>query len=278
MRKVARQVVEGRKSKTEITAKKLPKYLGPPKHLHTQALETDEIGIATGLVWTSGGGDIQSIEVTLADGRGSLMLTGRLGEVMKESGQAAMAYIRSHTKQLGIDPAFYERRDIHVHAPEGAQPKEGPSAGITIATAIISALTRRPIRRQIAMTGEITIHGRVLPVGGVKEKVLSAHRAGIETVILPKGNEKDLEEVPEEVQRQLRFIFVEHIEQVLEAALHPVEDKKESASAQDKTRTQARPSARKDHNGERRAHNDTQRPKPRLRRIARPSQAPTQRP
>ena len=278
LRKVARQVVEGRKSKTEITAKKLPKYLGPPKHTHAQVLEKDEVGIATGLVWTSGGGDIQSIEVTLADGRGSLMLTGRLGEVMKESGQAAMAYIRSHAKQLGIDPAFYERRDIHVHAPEGAQPKEGPSAGITIATAIISALTKRPIRRQIAMTGEITIHGRVLPIGGVKEKVLSAHRAGIEQVILPQQNEKDLEEVPEEVRRQLRFIFVDRIEQVLEAALYPAEAQEESKTDQEKTRAEAGSSARKDHDGERRLRRDVQRPKPRLRRIVGPSQAPTQRP
>jgi ATP-dependent Lon protease len=275
MRKVARQVVEGRKSKTEITAKRLPKYLGPPKHEHSHAQETDEIGIATGLVWTSGGGDIQSIEVTLADGRGSLMLTGRLGEVMKESGQAAMAYIRSHAKQLGIDPSFYERRDIHVHAPEGAQPKEGPSAGITIATAIISALTRRPIRRQIAMTGEITIHGRVLTIGGVKEKVLSAHRAGIEQVILPKGNEKDLEEVPEEIRNQLRFTFVERLEQVLEVALHPAEQE-EGKSDQEKSRAEG--SARKNHEGERRVRRDIQRPKPRLRRVVFPSQAPTQRP
>jgi ATP-dependent Lon protease len=275
LRKVARQVVEGRKSKTEITAKKLPRYLGPPRFQHNQALETDEIGIATGLVWTSGGGDIQSIEVTLAEGRGSLMLTGRLGEVMKESGQAAMAYIRSHTKQLGIDPAFYERRDIHVHAPEGAQPKEGPSAGITIATAIISALTRRPIRRQIAMTGEITIHGRVLAIGGVKEKVLSAHRAGIEKIILPKQNEKDLEEVPEDVQRQLQFIFVDRLEQVLEAALHPAEAEE---AGKEKPKAEAGSSARRDYDGERRVRRDIQRPKPRLRRIALPPQAPMQRP
>jgi ATP-dependent Lon protease len=276
LRKVARQVVEGRKSKAQITAKKLPKYLGPPKYLHTEAQEADEVGIATGLVWTSGGGDIQTIEVTLADGRGSLMLTGRLGEVMKESGQAAMAYIRSHTKQLGIDPNFYERRDVHVHAPEGAQPKEGPSAGITIATAIISALTRRPVRRQVAMTGEITIHGHVLPIGGVKEKVLSAHRAGIQTVLLPKRNEKDMEEVPGDVRRQLHFIFVDRIEQALEAALHPAEPQEEAEPGQDKVRRENGVSERKDTNGERRTLRDTRRPKPRLRRIAQAAQPPAQ--
>src|SRR5579885_1722683 len=219
---------------------------------------------ATGLGWTSGGGDIQTIEVTLADGRGSLMLTGRLGEVMKESGQAAMAYIRSHARQLGIDPSFYERRDIHVHAPEGAQQKEGPSAGITIATAIISALTRRPIRRQVAMTGEITIHGRVLPIGGVKEKVLSAHRAGIETVLLPKRNEKDLEEIPEDVRKQIRFIFVERIEQVQEAALPPAE---EDAAHGKKKRPQSAASGRRESDGARQSGHDHRRPKPRLRRA-----------
>ncbi len=276
MRKVARQVVEGRKSKSAITPKKLPRYLGPPKHLHTQMQEADEVGIATGLVWTSGGGDIQSIEVTLADGRGSLMLTGRLGEVMKESGQAAMAYIRSHAKQLAIDPSFYERRDIHVHAPEGAQPKEGPSAGITIATAIISALTKRLVRRHVAMTGEITTHGRVLPIGGVKEKVLSAHRAGIETVLLPKLNEKDLEEIPEEVRQQITFVFVDRVEQALEVALHPAQPQEENKADQEKTRPEGGPSARKDQENERERHT-LRRPKPRLRRIPHPAQPPGER-
>jgi ATP-dependent Lon protease len=273
---VARQVVEGRKSKAQITGKNLPKYLGPPKHLHTEMQEEDAIGIATGLVWTSGGGDIQSIEVTLADGRGSLMLTGRLGEVMKESGQAAMAYIRSHAKQLGIDPSFYERRDIHVHAPEGAQQKEGPSAGITIATAIISALTRRPIRRQVAMTGEITIHGRVLAIGGFKEKVLSAHRAGIETVLLPKQNEKDLEEIPNDVQRQLKFIFVSHIEQVLEVALHPAAPE-ESKPDSKRDKPEGGPTSHRESEGERPMQRDIRYPKRRLRRIARPAQPPARR-
>src|SRR5579871_5715437 len=264
MRKVARQVVEGRKSKSAITEKNLPNYLGPPKYLRNEAQEQDEVGIATGLVWTSGGGDIQTIEVTLADGRGGLVMTGRLGEVMKESGHAALAYIRSHAKQLGIEPGFYERRDIHVHAPEGGQAKEGPSAGITIATAIISALTKRPIRRQVAMTGEITIHGRVLPIGGVKEKVLSAHRAGIETVLLPKRNEKDLEEIPEDVRKQIRFIFVERMEQVLEAALHPAE---EDAADEKKQRPQGASSGRRESDGARQSRHDHRRPKSRLRRA-----------
>jgi len=277
MRKVARQVVEGRKSKSAITPKKLPGYLGPPKHLHTQMQEADEVGIATGLVWTNGGGDIQSIEVTLADGRGSLMLTGRLGEVMKESGQAAMAYIRSHAKQLAIDPSFYERRDIHIHAPEGAQPKEGPSAGITIATAIISALTKRPVRRQVAMTGEITTHGRILPIGGVKEKVLSAHRAGIETVLLPKLNEKDLEEIPAEARQQITFIFVDRVEQALEVALHPAQPQEENKPDQEKTRPEGSPPTRKDHENEQTRHT-LRRPKPRLRRIALSAQPPGERP
>jgi ATP-dependent Lon protease len=275
MRKVARQVVEGRKSKAQITSKNLPKYLGPPRHLHTEMQEEDAIGIATGLVWTSGGGDIQAIEVTLADGRGSLMLTGRLGEVMKESGQAAMAYIRSHARQLGIDPSFYERRDIHVHAPEGAQQKEGPSAGITIATAIISALTRRPVRRQVAMTGEITIHGRVLAIGGVKEKVLSAHRAGIQTVLLPKHNEKDLEEIPEEVRRQLKFVFVDRIEQVLEVALHPAAPEENKAEAE-KGKAENSSAGHKDSDSERRVQRDMPHLKRRLRRIVRPVQQPGQ--
>ncbi len=277
MRKVARQVVEGRKSKAEITEKNLPRYLGPPKYLKTETQEQDEVGIATGLVWTSGGGDIQAIEVTLAEGRGGLMMTGRLGEVMKESGQAAMSYIRSHAKQLGIEPGFYERRDIHVHAPEGAQAKEGPSAGITIATAIISALTRRPVRRQVAMTGEITIHGRVLPIGGVKEKVLSAHRSGIETVLLPRRNEKDLEEIPEEVRKHIKFIFVERIEQVLEVALHPATAAEEK-SDEKKKRPEHSASDRRESDGASQARRDLRRPKQRLLRIIQPTQIPGQHP
>ncbi len=266
MRKVARHVVEGRKSKTQITTKNLEKFLGPPKYLHREALEQDEVGVATGLVWRSIGGDILTIEVTLADGRGGLMLTGRLGEVMKESGQAAMAYIRSHAKHLGIDPSFYERRDIHVHAPEGGQAKEGPSAGITIATAIISALTKRPVRRSVAMTGEITIHGRVLPIGGLKEKVLAAHRVGITTIVLPKRNEKDLEEIPEEVQKQLKFVFAERMDQVLEVALHPVQPAEEPKTEQEAPKPAKGQGSRKDRDDERRAYHEARRPKPRLRR------------
>jgi ATP-dependent Lon protease len=266
MRKVARRVVEGRRSKTRITPKNLETFLGVPKYLHRTAQEQDAVGIATGLVWRSVGGDLLTIEVTLAEGRGGLMLTGRLGEVMKESGQAALAYIRSHAKALGIETNFYERRDIHVHAPEGGQAKEGPSAGITIATAMISALTKRPVRRNVAMTGEITIHGQVLPIGGLKEKVLAAHRAGITTIVLPKRNEKDLEDIPEEVQKQVKLIFVERMEQVLEIALHPMPaDAQKAGQEQAKaTREQA---AKKERAQEDHPSRDGRHPKPRLRRA-----------
>jgi ATP-dependent Lon protease len=220
LRKVARKVAEGRRSKTIITAEKLPDYLGPQKHFFELAEQKDEPGIATGLAWTNAGGDLLTVEATLMEGRGNLTLTGQLGDVMKESAQAALSYARSRAKQLGLESRFYEKYDIHLHLPAGSIPKDGPSAGITMATALISALTRRPARRDVAMTGEITLRGRVLPIGGLKEKVLAAHRAGITTVILPKRNMQDLRDVPPEVVKDLRFLPVERMDEVLAIALH----------------------------------------------------------
>jgi len=222
LRKVARKVAEGRRSRTKITADKIHDYLGPQKHFYGQAEEEDEVGIATGVSWTSAGGDLTTVEATLMDGRGNLILTGQLGDVMKESAQAALSYARSRAGQLGIENRFYEKYDIHLHLPAGAIPKDGPSAGITMATALISALTKRAARRDVAMTGEITLRGRVLPIGGVKEKVLAAHRAGIKTFILPKRNMKDLEDVPREVIHELHIVPVERMDDVVNVALHAI--------------------------------------------------------
>lgn len=177
------------------------------------------MGIATGLAWTETGGDVLAVEVTVMKGTGKLTLTGKLGDVMKESAQAAFSYIRSKASELKIDPDFYDKYDTHIHVPEGAIPKDGPSAGITMATALASALTQRKTRREVAMTGEITLRGRVLPVGGIKEKVLAAHRAGIKVVILPKDNKKDLEEIPQKVKSKMEFVLVEHMDEVLARAL-----------------------------------------------------------
>jgi len=222
MRKVARKVAEGRRTKTKITAEKIYDYLGPQKYYYGQAEERDEVGVATGVSWTSAGGDLTTVEATLMDGHGNLILTGQLGDVMKESAQAALSYARSRAGQLGIESHFYEKYDIHLHLPAGAIPKDGPSAGITMATALISVLTKRAARRDVAMTGEITLRGRVLPIGGVKEKVLAAHRAGIKTFILPKRNMKDLEDVPREVVHELHIVPVEHMDDVVSVALHGV--------------------------------------------------------
>ncbi len=220
MRKVARKVAEGRRTKTKVTAEKLADYLGPQKHYYGLAEEKDEPGVATGVAWTSAGGDLMTVEATLIEGRGNLTLTGQLGDVMKESAQAALSYARSRAGQLGVESRFYEKYDVHLHLPAGSIPKDGPSAGITMATALISALTKRAARRDVAMTGEITLRGRVLPIGGLKEKVLAAHRAGIKTFILPKRNMKDLDDVPREVINELRFVPVERMDDVISVALH----------------------------------------------------------
>jgi ATP-dependent Lon protease len=218
-RKVAKQVAEGKKGKIVISEKNVPKYLGPIKISSTLIEKKDDIGMSTGLAWTEAGGDILFIEVALMPGKGNLILTGQLGEVMKESCQAAMSYIRARARALGLDEKFYQKLDIHVHVPEGAVPKDGPSAGIAITTAIISALTKIPVNRKVGMTGEVTLRGRALEIGGVKEKVIAAHRAGLKTVILPKDNKKDLEDVPKEVIKDLSFKFVEHMDEVLGLAL-----------------------------------------------------------
>ncbi|HVZ58884.1 MAG TPA: endopeptidase La [Patescibacteria group bacterium] len=218
-RKVARKVAEGKRTKIMITEKDIPKYLGPTKHSATLIEKEDQIGQSTGLAWTEAGGEILFIEVALMPGKGQLILTGQLGDVMKESGQAALSYIRSRASYFGIPDKTFQKTDIHVHVPEGAVPKDGPSAGLAITTAIISALTKIPVKRTVGMTGEVTLRGRALEIGGVKEKVIAAHRAGLKTIILPKDNEKDLEEVPEEVLKDVKFKFVSQMDDVLELAL-----------------------------------------------------------
>jgi ATP-dependent Lon protease len=218
-RKTARRIAEHRSHARIVRPSMLQKYLGTPRYTYGMAEEDDEVGVATGMVWTSNGGDVMAVEVTLMPGKGNLTLTGQLGDVMQESAQAAHSYARANATRLNIDPRRFDKVDIHIHVPEGAVPKDGPSAGITLALALVSALSERKVRREVAMTGEITLRGRVLPVGGVKEKVLGAHRAGISTVILPQKNERDATEVPANVKRKLTLIYVQHMSEVLEAAL-----------------------------------------------------------
>jgi len=218
-RKAAKLIVSGEKKRVVVTPNTVETLLGKPKFRYGVAEKKDQVGVATGLAWTEAGGDTLLVEVSVLPGKGKLTLTGHLGDVMKESAQAAFSYIRSRWQELGIDPEFHEKTDIHIHVPEGAIPKDGPSAGITMATALASALTGRPVSREVGMTGEITLRGTVLPIGGVKEKVLSAHRAGLKTVVLPKENEKDLDDVPETVRRDLAFVLVEHMDEVLKVAL-----------------------------------------------------------
>lgn len=218
-RKAARQIVQDNRNVVKITAQNLHTFLGAPRYRHAQAEREEQVGVATGLAWTEVGGDVLGVEVSTMKGKGKLTLTGQLGEVMQESAQAGFSYIRSRAQELGIDPEFHEKTDIHIHLPEGAIPKDGPSAGITMATAVTSALTGKKVRNDIAMTGEITLRGRVLPVGGIKEKVLAAHRAGIKKIIMPKENKRDMDDIPSNVKRSLEFILVEHMDEVLETAL-----------------------------------------------------------
>ncbi len=218
-RKAARKIVEGTSKSVHVTTKNLADFLGKPKFLHTKAVEKPQVGVCTGMAWTEVGGDILPTEATVLKGKGKLILTGQLGDVMQESAQAGLSYIRSRTDELKLPEDFYEKQDIHIHLPEGAIPKDGPSAGITMATAMISALTQRRVKSDIAMTGEITLRGRVLPIGGLKEKVLAAYREGMHTIILPKENERDIEDIPEIVREKLEFVPVETMDEVMECAL-----------------------------------------------------------
>ncbi|HEY3175303.1 MAG TPA: endopeptidase La [Candidatus Polarisedimenticolia bacterium] len=219
-RKVARKVAEGdQKGRLDVTAVNVEKFLGAPRILPEESLKANRVGVATGLAWTAAGGDILFIEATTMRGRGLLMLTGQLGEIMRESAQAALSYARARAQWLGIPDKFFETHDIHVHVPEGAIPKDGPSAGITMAVAMFSAVSGRPVRHDVAMTGEITLRGQVLPVGGIKEKILAAKRAGITSLILPELCRRSLEEIPADMRKNLKFIFVESVDEVFKAAL-----------------------------------------------------------
>ncbi|MCL4868493.1 MAG: endopeptidase La [Anaerolineae bacterium] len=220
-RKIARRVAEGRRYHRRIYARLLPELLGPPHFSEEVMRELDEVGVATGVAWTSAGGDTMLIEVNLMPGKGNLTLTGQLGEVMQESAQAALTYTRSQSETLGIDDEWFEKADIHIHIPEGAVPKDGPSAGVALTTALVSAFTNRPVRRDVGMTGEVTLRGRILAVGGVREKALAARRLGIKTFILPHKNKSDLEEIPRKLRQDLRFVLVERMDQILEEALLP---------------------------------------------------------
>ena len=237
-RKVAKEVAGGRKKLTAITPEGLHEFLGAAKYLPEAERETDEVGVATGLAWTPVGGEILYVEATLMKGKGQLMLTGHLGDVMKESAQAALSYARTKAASFGLDEDFYKNLDIHIHVPAGGIPKDGPSAGITIASALISAITQTPVRKDVTMTGEITLRGRVLPIGGVKEKCLAALRAKITTIIVPERNKKDLEEIPPDVRKQLDIVLVKHMDEVLESVL-----KKTPPGAKKKSPKRRRPTA-----------------------------------
>lgn len=220
-RKVAKKIAEGATKKFAVTTRNLHKYLGVPKYLPEEEMEKDETGVATGLAWTEAGGDIIYIEATTMKGKGSLTLTGQLGDVMKESAHAALSYVRSRAKSLGINDDIFAKTDMHIHVPAGAIPKDGPSAGITMATSIASALTGRPVYKSVAMTGEVTLRGRVLPIGGLKEKTLAAKRVGIKRVIIPSRNKKDLEDIPKYIKKDMEFIFADTMDDVLKVALKP---------------------------------------------------------
>ena len=218
-RKVARKTVSSDQKSYEITADKLEEYLGKKKYRYDIIEGVNEVGVTTGLAWTAVGGDTLFIETTAVPGTGKLVLTGQLGDVMQESAKAGLSYIRSVAAKYNIDEDFHTKKDIHIHIPEGATPKDGPSAGVTMATAVISTLTGIPVRKEVAMTGEVTLRGKVLPVGGIREKVLAAHRAGIKKILLPKDNERDIEEIPEVVRKKLEFVLISTVDEALEHAL-----------------------------------------------------------
>ena len=220
-RKIAVKYAENREmGKQSVNAEMVEELLGARRYLSdNKKLEENEVGAATGLAWTSVGGTTLTIEVSTMSGKGEILLTGKLGDVMKESARAAISYIRAHAEKFNILDTAFSEKDIHIHVPEGATPKDGPSAGITMATAILSAFTKKPVRKDIAMTGEITLRGKVLPIGGLKEKTLAAHRLGIKNIIIPKENEKDVEEIPETVRKDINFILVSEINEVFSNAL-----------------------------------------------------------
>ncbi len=223
-RKTAKRIVTAEVKSSSINREEIEKLLGRPKFRVQGISENNQIGLTTGLAWTEVGGEVLQTEATLMEGRGQLTLTGKLGEVMQESARAAMTFVRSRAAEYGIGRDFHRKMDLHIHIPEGAIPKDGPSAGITMATTIVSALTKIPVRKDVAMTGEITLRGKVLPIGGVKEKLLAAHRAGIKNIILPKDNEKDLQDLPKDILDVMSVTLVETMDEVLRIALerHPV--------------------------------------------------------
>jgi ATP-dependent Lon protease len=236
-RKVAREILKNGRRDVRIDRKLCTKYLGVPRHRFGMPERENQVGIVTGLAWTEMGGELLTTEATVMPGKGKLFITGKLGEVMQESAQAAMSYVRARAERFGIDKKFAEVCDIHVHLPEGAIPKDGPSAGVTMATALVSALAKIPVRRDVAMTGEITLRGRVLPIGGLKEKALAAHRAGIKTILIPKENRKDLREIPKKIREAMQIIQVEFMDDVLRVALvleKPDEFFKKPGSAEEK--------------------------------------------
>lgn len=233
-RKIARLKAEGKRHPSKIQSQSIERYLGPPQFFNQEAGRDDEIGVATAIAWTENGGEIMPVEVLLVDGKGGMQITGQIGNVMQESAQAGLSYLKSRASQLGITSEVFDQVDIHLHIPEGAIPKDGPSAGITICTALVSAFSSRKAFHDVGMTGEITLRGRILPVGGVREKVLAAHRAGLKTILLPKRNNKDLVDVPKRTLKELKIILVEHMDQVLDVALAPAsEEKAEPSTAQE---------------------------------------------
>ncbi len=232
LRKIARLKAEERRYPTRLQGTTIEKLLGPPQYFPTEAERDDEVGIATALAWTEHGGDIMPVEVLLLEGKGNLQLTGQIGDVMQESAQAALSFIKSRSARLQLEPEIFESMDIHLHIPEGSVPKDGPSAGITIATAMVSALTNRKTRREVGMTGEITLRGRVLPIGGAREKIVAAHRVGLKSVLIPWQNTRDLVEIPRRVRGDLKIIGVKHLDEVLELALHPAKSGRSSPDKQ----------------------------------------------
>jgi ATP-dependent Lon protease len=222
---------EGKRFPSRIQGPTVEKFLGPPQYFNLEAERRNEIGIATALAWTENGGDIMPVEVLLMEGKGNLQITGQIGDVMQESAQAAFSYLKSRSKTLNLEMEIFENTDIHIHIPEGSIPKDGPSAGITIATALISAFTKKKVYKDVGFTGEITLRGRILPVGGIKEKVVAAHRAGLKKVVIPKQNSKDLTEIPRRVRNEIKIIPTQHMDQVLDVALvnKTLERKKESS-------------------------------------------------